>query len=75
MFAFGKDGTVELRAPDALGLHELVELGAGFAAGGLAQRGQGRHRQPGRAERLPSPAAEVELVDVVGDQTVGEAER
>ena len=45
-------------------------FGARFGAQGRQHGDQVAHR----AQRLLGPAAEVEVVDVVGDQAVGEAE-
>src|SRR3954451_18750314 len=56
--------------------HELVEAGARLLPRGAAQQRRPAEQQPGRAQRLPRPAVEAEVVAVVDDQRVlGEAER
>ena len=48
---------------------ELVQAGAGAPAHRGAQHRRPAEQQAGRAERLPRPAVEVELVAVLGDQS------
>src|SRR5215211_769039 len=57
-----------------LGLHEVVEAAPGPPPDAVPQQRRPTEQQPRRPERLARPAVEAELVAMLGDQAVAEAE-
>src|SRR5215211_3046870 len=60
--------------PYGLGLHEVVEAAPGPPPDAVPQQRRPTEQQPRRPERLARPAVEAELVAMLGDQAVAEAE-